>query len=159
MGESTGINDDAIMVLSGGLNPVHQLTFMVALFAIDFYTKIRCCFAAQILNIRQSGGAINLWLARAEHVEIGAIENCDMHIFSDNEIGIRTQVAMQLVINGESQQLEAVGTVAQLVEKLALDMRKIAIERNAEIVPRSTYQETVLCDGDQIEIVQFIGGG
>jgi thiamine biosynthesis protein ThiS len=52
-----------------------------------------------------------------------------------------------------------VGDVAALVEGLGLDSRKVAIELNLEIVPRSAYAATRLADGDRIEIVHFIGGG
>jgi len=50
-------------------------------------------------------------------------------------------------------------TVASLVEKLGLDARKVAIERNLEIVPRSTYASVALAEGDRLEIVNFVGGG
>jgi len=50
-------------------------------------------------------------------------------------------------------------TVASLVEALGLDARKVAIERNLEIVPRSTYSLTTLGEGDRLEIVNFVGGG
>ncbi len=66
---------------------------------------------------------------------------------------------MQVYINGEAQKLDEVRTVAGLVERLALNIRKVAIEINHAIVPRSLYDQTILCEGDKIEIVQFIGGG
>ena len=50
-------------------------------------------------------------------------------------------------------------TMAGLLAELGLDMRKVAIERNREIVPRGRYAEIVLEDADAIEIVHFIGGG
>jgi thiamine biosynthesis protein ThiS len=49
--------------------------------------------------------------------------------------------------------------VAALVAELGLDGRKVAVERNLEIVPRSAYSRTSLADGDRIEIVAFVGGG
>jgi thiamine biosynthesis protein ThiS len=52
-----------------------------------------------------------------------------------------------------------VESVAALVATLGLDQRKVAIERNLAIVPRSAYASTALADGDRIEIVHFIGGG
>ncbi len=55
--------------------------------------------------------------------------------------------------------MEAPLTVAGLLSALALESRKIAVERNLEIVPKSLYGETNLTDGDRIEIVQFVGGG
>ncbi|WP_269716870.1 sulfur carrier protein ThiS [Caulobacter sp. NIBR2454] len=66
---------------------------------------------------------------------------------------------MQLMINGEQRAVEGVGDVASLVISLGLDVRKVAVERNLEIVPRSIYADTPLMDGDRIEIVHFIGGG
>lgn len=66
---------------------------------------------------------------------------------------------MRLHVNGEPRDIDAPLTLAALVEKLGLDARKIAIERNLEIVPRSTYGATVLGEGDRLEIVNFVGGG
>ncbi|MBV9994201.1 MAG: sulfur carrier protein ThiS [Caulobacteraceae bacterium] len=66
---------------------------------------------------------------------------------------------MRLLINGEARELEAATTIAALVEALGLDRRKLAVERNLEIVPRSAYEATPLSDGDRIEIVAFVGGG
>jgi thiazole synthase len=62
-------------------------------------------------------------------------------------------------VNGEPQRIAADATVATLVESLGLDPAKVAVERNLEIVPRSTYAEVALADGDRIEIVHFVGGG
>jgi sulfur carrier protein len=62
------------------------------------------------------------------------------------------------VVNGEPRELEA-ASVAALVDALGLDARKVAVERNLEIVPRSQYAGAALADGDRIEIVHFIGGG
>ena len=66
---------------------------------------------------------------------------------------------MNLTINGETRAFEPLGDVAALVAVLGLDARKVAVERNLEIVPRSAYGRTPLADGDRIEIVHFIGGG
>ncbi len=66
---------------------------------------------------------------------------------------------MQLTINGEIRAFSGVADVAGLVMALGLDTRKVAVERNLEIVPRSAYQKTPVADGDRIEIVHFIGGG
>jgi len=66
---------------------------------------------------------------------------------------------MRVIVNGEDRVFDGVKTVAALVDALKLDRRKLAIERNLEIVPRSAYDRIVLCDGDRIEIVHFIGGG
>lgn len=66
---------------------------------------------------------------------------------------------MQLTINGETRSFADLADVAGLVAALGLDPRKVAVERNLEIVPRSAYGRTPLADGDRIEIVQFVGGG
>ncbi len=66
---------------------------------------------------------------------------------------------MQLTINGERRSFDSLAHVAALVDALGLDPRKVAVERNLEIVPRSAYLKTPLADGDRIEIVQFVGGG
>ena len=66
---------------------------------------------------------------------------------------------MRVMINGEPRQLEAPLTVLQLLVDLGFDARKIALERNLEIVPRSAYRDTAVEHGDELEIVHFIGGG
>ncbi len=66
---------------------------------------------------------------------------------------------MQLTVNGETRTFEGVADVAALVAELGLNTKKVAVERNLEIVPRSAYTVTALMDGDRIEIVHFIGGG
>ena len=66
---------------------------------------------------------------------------------------------MKITLNGENEEFEAGLSILALTERLALDARKVAVERNLEIVPRSAYAETNLAEGDRIEIVQFVGGG
>lgn len=66
---------------------------------------------------------------------------------------------MELTINGEPRRFDAPISVAQLLQNLDLDARKVALERNLEIVPRSAFETTMLGEGDKIEIVHFIGGG
>ncbi len=67
--------------------------------------------------------------------------------------------SMRIEINGEPREVAEAMTLLDLIEHLGLDARKIALERNLEIVPRSAYPETQLGDGDSLEIVHFIGGG
>ncbi len=62
-------------------------------------------------------------------------------------------------LNGEDRGVPAGLTVAGLIGALGLDTRKVAVERNREIVPRSTYEAVTLSAGDELEIVHFIGGG
>ena len=64
-----------------------------------------------------------------------------------------------LIINGEPRAFAAPLTLAQLVETLALAGKRIAIEKNGEIVPRSQYAEMPLADHDRLEIVVAVGGG
>ena len=66
---------------------------------------------------------------------------------------------MQIVLNGESREVAPDTTVAALVQTLGGDPRGIAIERNLEIVPKAEHATTLLQDGDQLEVVQFVGGG
>ena len=63
-----------------------------------------------------------------------------------------------LTVNGESRQTTA-STIADLVRELDLDPAKVAVERNGDIAPRSTLVDAILADGDQLEIVHFVGGG
>ena len=65
---------------------------------------------------------------------------------------------MRVEVNGEPREVAA-ATVLALVEELGLDARKVAIERNLEIVPKSLHGATPLAEGDRIEVVQFVGGG
>lgn len=64
-----------------------------------------------------------------------------------------------VTVNGELRSLAPGATIFSLLAEIGLDLRKVAVERNAEIVPRSTYAETRLAAGDRVEIVHFIGGG
>ncbi len=68
-------------------------------------------------------------------------------------------MAVQLSVNGENREFPNPLTVESLLGILALDPRKVAVERNLAIVPRSTYAEVALAEGDRLEIVHFIGGG
>jgi thiamine biosynthesis protein ThiS len=64
-----------------------------------------------------------------------------------------------VTVNGEVRGFEGPLTVAGLLTDLGLDVRKVAVERNLAIVPRSTYAQVWLASGDTLEIVHFIGGG
>ena len=65
---------------------------------------------------------------------------------------------LQVTVNGEPR-TQAPGSVADLVRTLGLDPAKVAVERNREIVPRSTLDDVPMADGDRFEIVHFVGGG
>lgn len=66
---------------------------------------------------------------------------------------------MLVTINGEARTLAGVSSLQALLGELGIDQSKVAVERNLEIVPKSTYESVQLTDGDKLEIVHFIGGG
>jgi sulfur carrier protein len=66
---------------------------------------------------------------------------------------------IELSINGESRSFPAPLTLSQLIEALELTGKRIAIEKNGEIVPRSLHADTSLASGDRLEIVVAVGGG
>ncbi|MBI3371660.1 MAG: sulfur carrier protein ThiS [Betaproteobacteria bacterium] len=66
---------------------------------------------------------------------------------------------IRVTVNGSSHRFDDALDVAQLIERLALAGRKIAVELNGEIVPRSAHRGTLLDDGDRLEIVVAVGGG
>ena len=66
---------------------------------------------------------------------------------------------MRITVNGKPREVDAGCTLQQLVESLALKGDRIATERNLAVVPRASYAETVLNEGDRLEIVTFVGGG
>ncbi|UJB33696.1 sulfur carrier protein ThiS [Chromobacterium sp. Beijing] len=66
---------------------------------------------------------------------------------------------LKLKINGEGRELGGVANVAELVAALGLVGKRVALEKNGEIVPRSQYPATGLADGDELEIVVAVGGG
>lgn len=65
---------------------------------------------------------------------------------------------MRIQVNGEPRDTRA-ETVLALVGELGLDVRKVAVERNLEIVPKSLHAATPVAEGDRFEVVQFVGGG
>jgi len=66
---------------------------------------------------------------------------------------------MQLIVNGTARELPEGTTVSGLLEDMALVGRRIAVERNGEIVPKSLHAQAALADGDRLEIVVAVGGG
>jgi sulfur carrier protein len=66
---------------------------------------------------------------------------------------------MNIQLNGDTQQFDDGLTAAQLVDKLGLQDRRIAMEVNEEIVPRSSYETYQFQENDKIEIIHAVGGG
>ncbi|MGI9392932.1 MAG: sulfur carrier protein ThiS [Parvibaculales bacterium] len=69
------------------------------------------------------------------------------------------RLQMKIEVNGISHKLNKGLTLKGLIVHFSLPMEKIAIERNLEIIPHANYADTILEEGDKIEIVHFIGGG
>jgi thiazole synthase len=72
---------------------------------------------------------------------------------------MRIDDSLQIRVNGEHRRVPDGTSVAEMVSLLGLDPQRVAVERNLEIVPRSTLGEVPVADGDAYEIVHFVGGG
>ena len=66
---------------------------------------------------------------------------------------------MNITLNGDVRSVPGGLSVDGLLRHLGIEQRKVAVERNLEIVPKSAFQATQIADGDRLEIVAFIGGG
>jgi thiamine biosynthesis protein ThiS len=66
---------------------------------------------------------------------------------------------LKISLNGEEREFRSGISISGLVSELQLNPKNVAVERNLEIVPKSQHDETLLSDGDAIEIVEFVGGG
>lgn len=66
---------------------------------------------------------------------------------------------IHIQLNGENRSFDGPLSLSQLIEQLGLNPAKVAVERNMEIVPRSTLADVQCADGDVLEIVHFVGGG
>ncbi|CAE6483816.1 MAG TPA: thiamine biosynthesis protein ThiS [Nitrosomonas nitrosa] len=66
---------------------------------------------------------------------------------------------IQLIINGQPRHFDNLLNLQQLLEQMSLQNKRLAVERNGEIVPRSQFTEQPLFDGDRLEIVVAVGGG
>ncbi|MEO8606032.1 MAG: sulfur carrier protein ThiS [bacterium] len=66
---------------------------------------------------------------------------------------------MRVTVNGDAREMRDGLTIDELVATLGLGTRRVAVEINLDVVPRADYAQRALCDGDIVEIVQFIGGG
>ena len=66
---------------------------------------------------------------------------------------------MNISLNGEQREFPDRITVHELLELLQIQHQRVAVERNEEIVKKASYDETIIADGDRIEVVSFMGGG
>ena len=81
------------------------------------------------------------------------------HFSKFASVAISRPMAVKIVVNGESRELAAPATVAGLLEQMTLTGRRVAVEVNGEIVPRSEHDTFMLKDQDRVEVVFAIGGG
>ena len=70
-----------------------------------------------------------------------------------------TDSGLQIRLNGEPHRVSGGLSIAEMLQELGLDPRRVAVERNLEIVPRSNLGAVPVADGDAFEIVHFVGGG
>ncbi|MFN5351756.1 MAG: sulfur carrier protein ThiS [Alphaproteobacteria bacterium] len=66
---------------------------------------------------------------------------------------------MKIIINGEEKSFGSNISIEAMLAELKINPKKVAIEMNLEIIPKSLYAKTLLKDGDSLEIIEFIGGG
>ena len=66
---------------------------------------------------------------------------------------------IQVIVNGAAQRFERPLAVADLIAQLSLAGKRVAVEKNGEIVPKSAHRATLVADGDRLEIVAAVGGG
>lgn len=161
------------------VQPVDQCAFVVRLAAIDAQTQCRGTLGEPLVDVLQRVMPIDFGLARAQQVEIWARKDKDGGRFGTlvgqgHGLSVATRVAppiwaarqkakqaglvISIILNGDTRQVRA-GSIADLVASLGLDVKKVAVERNREIVPRSTLADVALAEGDALEIVHFVGGG
>ena len=67
--------------------------------------------------------------------------------------------SLSVQVNGEPRRVSTGASIADMLRELGLDPERLAVERNLEIVPRSTLDNVTVADGDAFEIVHFVGGG
>ena len=66
---------------------------------------------------------------------------------------------MTITLNGDPHQLQAPLSVSALLEQLEIDARRVAVELNLAVVKKAAYDSSVITEGDEVEIVNFVGGG
>jgi sulfur carrier protein len=64
-----------------------------------------------------------------------------------------------IILNGERYELSGPLTVTELLSRLDIDARRVAVEHNVAVLKRTAFDDTVIREGDQVEIVNFVGGG
>ena len=72
---------------------------------------------------------------------------------------IDAQQCLKIRVNGEQRRVPGGISIAQMLGQLGLDPLRVAVERNLEVVPRASLAEVPVADGDNFEVVHFVGGG
>lgn len=67
--------------------------------------------------------------------------------------------ALRIVLNGSERDVEPGVTLVQLIDEITRDHSRVAVERNRAIAPRTTWSDTIVSEGDEIEVVTLVGGG
>ena len=96
---------------------------------------------------------------RREDLDPASFRRREQHARIEIELGAPYANRMQIILNGEPRELDDALTVGGLIERLKLGERRLAVEVNEEVIPRSEHREHPLHDGDLVEIVHAIGGG
>ncbi|QDU96880.1 Sulfur carrier protein ThiS [Lignipirellula cremea] len=68
-------------------------------------------------------------------------------------------MVLNILFNGEPRETQAETTIAQLLESLSLPSRRVAVEVNRQLIPRQQHAAHILNEGDEVEVVTFVGGG
>ncbi len=66
---------------------------------------------------------------------------------------------ISVIVNGEARAIPGGSSLAAMLQAIGLDPRKVAVEHNLEVIPRSTFADVEVIEGDKFEIVHFVGGG
>jgi thiazole synthase len=71
----------------------------------------------------------------------------------------RGTTSVTITLNGDTHELDKPMSVSELLNRLDIDPRRVAVEHNLAIVKRQRFQDIIVADGDRVEIVNFVGGG
>ena len=66
---------------------------------------------------------------------------------------------MKIMLNGDPFEIAGTSTISELLTRLDIDARRVAVEHNLVVLKRSAFEHTLVSEGDQVEIVNFVGGG
>ncbi len=185
MSQCSGVENYRVRIIrSRFVQPVDQMAFMVALANVDVETQRMGMVFNLSGDLVECRRTVYFRFAHAEQVEIGSVQYKDglgrqdiapsqrllvatgatslYGSFLKSEIKDMKVIEMaqiQIRLNGEDHRLASGQSIADLVRSLGLDPAKVAVERNRDIVTRSTLEDVMVEQGDELEIVHFVGGG